>query len=175
MADEAKLLEKLKKKDLRYIEFAIDLYTPYLSVVLYNYAGRKLPHQDIEEIISDVFVTLWKNADFIDLSKGTIRSYISRCARNLALKRMQKHRENISLEDIEISAPEENRENDFVWSSVMKLGEPDSEIFVRYYKYDEKLKDIAKAVGIPLSTVKTKLSRGKKKLKKILSDTEELL
>lgn len=47
------------------------------------------------------------------------------------------------------------------------------EIFVRRYKFDEKLRDIAKAMGLNVSTVKTRLSRGKRKLRKILSDAEE--
>lgn len=175
MADEAKLLQKLKNRDQRYLEHTIDLYTPYLSVVLYNYTGNNLPQQDVEEIISDVFVTLWKNADFIDLSKGSIRSYISKCAKNLALKRIMKNHESISIDDVEIASYEENKDTDYIWSCVMELGEPDNEIFVRYYKYGEKLKDIAKAVDIPLSTVKTKLLRGKKKLRLKLTDTEELL
>ena len=57
----------------------------------------------------------------------------------------------------------------------MSLGEPDNEIFIRRYKFDEKLKDISKATGINISTIKTKLSRGKFKLKKILSNAEEML
>lgn len=174
MADEAKLLKKLKKKDLHSLQQAIDLYTPYLSVVLYNYTGSKLPPQDIEEVISDVFITLWKNADYIDLEKGTIRSYISKTAKNLTLKRLQKYHDYVSLDDVELPVKEDEN-YDYVWNFVMELGEPDNEIFVRYYKYDEKIKDIAKAIGVPISTVKTKLSRGKKKLKIKLSDTEELL
>ena len=57
----------------------------------------------------------------------------------------------------------------------MSLGEPDNEIFIRFYKFDEKLKEISKATGLNISTIKTKLSRGKRKLKKILSDAEEAL
>ena len=57
----------------------------------------------------------------------------------------------------------------------MSLGEPDSEIFVRYYKFNEKIKEISKATGINVSTVKTKLSRGKRKLKIILSNAREML
>ncbi|MFR5916159.1 MAG: sigma factor-like helix-turn-helix DNA-binding protein [Blautia wexlerae] len=49
---------------------------------------------------------------------------------------------------------------------VMSLGEPDSEIFVRRYKFDEKIKDISKAMGLNISTVKTRLSRGKENSEK---------
>ena len=179
MADEAKLLMRLKKKKRNSIDEAIEVYTPYLSTVLYNIAGNSLPKEDIEEIVSDVFVMLWKNAEYIDLSKGTIKSYIAAAARNFALKRLSKKTDCTCLDDIEIPdetpTSEQNLTSSAVWDAVMSLGEPDNEIFVRYYKYGEILKDISKMTGINISTVKTKLSRGKRKLKKILSDAEEML
>ena len=176
MEDEVKLLTRLKNRERDSIEEAIEIYTPYLSTVLYNMAGNRLPKEDLEEIVSDVFVALWKNAENIDLRKGTVRSYIAAAARNFALKRLNKKTESTCLEDIEIvddaSAVEENMVNSEVWDAVMSLGEPDNEIFVRYYKFDEKIKDISKATGLNISTIKTKLSRGKRKLKKILSNAE---
>ena len=141
--------------------------------------GNRLPKEDIEEIVSDVFFTLWKNAEYIDLKKGTIRSYIAASARNFALKRLNKKMDCTCLDDIEISddtsTTEEGLTSSAVWDAVMSLGEPDNEIFVRYYKFDEKLKDISKATGINISTIKTRLSRGKLKLKRILSNAEEML
>ena len=84
-----------------------------------------------------------------------------------------------NLDDIEVqdqkSTIQQDMENSALWDAVMSLGEPDNEIFVRYYKFGEKLKDISKATGINISTIKTKLSRGKRKLKIILSNAEEML
>ena len=136
MAEEEKLLMRLKNGKRNAIDEAIAVYTPYLSTVLYNMLGNRLPKEDIEEILSDVFVTLWRNADTIDLEKGTLRAYLA---------------------------------------AVMSLGEPDNEIFVRYYIFGEKIREIAKATGVNPSTVKTKLSRGKRKLKEILLHAEGLL
>ena len=86
---------------------------------------------------------------------------------------------SLPKEDIELSDGknfiEENFHNNYVWETVMSLGEPDSEIFVRRYKFDEKIKDISKAMGLNISTVKTRLSRGKRKLRKMLSNAEERL
>ena len=179
MADEARLLGRLKKRERNSIDEAIEVYTQYLSTVLYNMVGNRLAKEDIEEIVSDVFVMLWKNAEYIDLKKGTVKSYIAAAARNCALKRSNKKRECTCLDDIEVSdektSAESGLKNSVIWDAVMSLGEPDNEIFVRYYKYDEKIKDISKAIGLNVSTVKTKLSRGKKKLKRILSDAEEML
>ena len=179
MEDEAKLLKRLKNKKTGSIDEAIEVYTPYLSTVLYNMAGNRLPKEDIEEIVSDVFVMLWKNAEYIDPEKGTVRSYIAAAARNFALKRLNKQTDCTCLDDMEIPDNSPSAEEIFtesaVWDAVMSLGEPDNEIFVRYYKFDEKLKDIQKATGINISTIKTRLSRGKRKLKRILSNAEEML
>ena len=179
MADEAKLLMRLKNKQGNSIDEAIQIYTPYLSTVLYRTVGNGLSKEDVEEIISDVFVALWRNAEKIDLSKGTVRSYLAAAARNFAWKRFNKNRDYACLDEIEIpddtSAVETHLTNRVVWDAVMSLGEPDCEIFVRYYKFDEKIKDISKTMGLNISTVKTKLSRGKCKLKRILSDAEEML
>ena len=175
--DEVKLLARLRNRERDSIDDAIRVYTPYLSTVLYNMVGNILSKEDIEEIVSDVFVVLWKNAERIDPQKGTVRSYISATARNFALKRLNKRTEHTNIDDIEIedeaSSIEESAAGSAVWDAVMSLGEPDNEIFVRYYKFDEKIRDISKATGLNISTVKTRLSRGKRKLRKILSNAEE--
>ena len=176
MTDEEELLQRLRNREKNSIDEAIRIYTPYLSTVLYHMTGNSLPKEDIEEIVADVFVVLWKNTGRIDLQKGT---YLAVVARNFALKRINRKMDHTSLEDIELSDGknfmEENFHNNYVWETVMSLGEPDSEIFVRRYKFDEKIKDISKAMGLNISTVKTRLSRGKRKLRKMLSNAEERL
>ena len=149
MTDEAEFLQRLRNREKNSIDEAIRIYTPYLSTVLYHMAGNSLPKEDIEEIVADVFVVLWKNTGRIDLQKGTLRSYLAAVARNFALKRINRKTDHTFLEDIELSDGknfmEENFHNNYVWETVMSLGEPDSEIFVRRYKFDEKIKDISKA------------------------------
>ena len=72
MAEEEKLLMRLKNGKRNAIDEAIAVYTPYLSTVLYNMLGNRLPKEDIEEILSDVFVTqiplIWKRARCVPTS-----------------------------------------------------------------------------------------------------------
>ena len=176
MEDDSKLLFRLKKGDKNSINDVIEIYTPYLSTVIYNMVGSGLPKEDVEEIVSDVFVVLWKNAGYIDLSKGNLRSYMAATARNFALKRLNKKKDYTTLDDVELPVEDEDKENrDLIWDAVMSLGEPDNEIFVRFYKFNEKIKDISKVTGLNISTIKSKLSRGKRKLKRILSNAEASL
>ncbi len=69
MTDEAELLQRLRNREKNSIDEAIRIYTPYLSTVLYHMAGNSLPKEDIEEIVADVFVVLWKNTGRIDLQR----------------------------------------------------------------------------------------------------------
>lgn len=177
MLDEEKLLWLLKARDTKALDKAIEAYTPYMSVVLYNAFGSQLSREDSEEVVADVFIALWQNAEKIDLSKGSIRSYLASAAKHSAIKRLQKMADYTPLEDVEIgddgNTVEKHSENSVLWDAVLSLGEPDNEIFVRFYRYDESLKEISRAMGLNLSTVKTRLSRGKRKLKEILSKSEE--
>lgn len=179
MADEEKLLKRLKNGEKYAIDDAIEIFAPYVSTVLYNMCGRSLSKEDTEEILSDVFVTLWRKAESIDLKKGTLRSYLAAVARNLALKKLNEKVNTENIDDLVLSDSKDfandSLNSKFLWDAVMSLGEPDSEIFVRYYKFGEKLREISKAMGLNLSTVKTRLSRGKQKLKHILIDAEEML
>ena len=52
MTDEAELLQRLRNREKNSIDEAIQIYTPYLSTVLYHMAGNSLPKEDIEEIVA---------------------------------------------------------------------------------------------------------------------------
>lgn len=154
------------------IDEAIQIYTPYLSTVLYHMAGNSLPKEDIEEIVADVFIVLWKNAGRIDLQKGTLRSYLAAVARNFALKRINRKTDHTFLEDIELSDGknfiEENFHNNYVWETVMSLGEPDSEIFVRRYKFDEKSRTFQKQWDLIFLQLRPDFQEEKKTQKNVI-------
>ena len=179
MPDEYTLLQRLQRHDETALRKAIELYTPYLNTVIYRAVGAAISREDMEEIVADVFVSLWRNSGRIDFQKGTLRSYIAAAARKLAFKRLNSLHTTVPLEELaaaeEPTAAAGQVEEQFLWDCVKELGEQDFELFVRYYKYRETLKQISSATGLKLSTVKTRLSRGKKKLKQILEHAEGTL
>ena len=61
------------------IEKIINEYSGYLLKVVSNICGTYLNREDIEEIILDVFCTLWKNKEKLDLEKD-IKPYIASIA-----------------------------------------------------------------------------------------------
>ena len=179
MTNEEKLLTGLKKRRHGSLEKAIDLYTPYVTVVVYNIIGAAMPKEDIEEVVSDAFLSLWKSAGTLDTMKGSIRTYLAAIARNLAknkLRTLHTHEEiNENIISVYKTPQEdiEERENRALMLDIINsLGEPDSEIFLRYYYYEEKISKIADITGLHASTVKTRLSRGRKRIKEILIEKE---
>ena len=179
MTDEERLLINLKKRKRGSLENAIDIYTAYVSVIVYNIIGDVMTKEDIEEVVSDVFVSLWRSAETLDNNKGCIRKYLSVIAQNCAKKKLRSADTHSGLDENFAafnSEPgkkvETDEEKTMLLELIRELGEPDSEIFLRYYWYDEKISKISEATGICRSTIKTRLLRGRKKLKEILMKRE---
>ncbi len=179
MDAEERLLINLKKRKHGSLEKAIDIYTPYVSVIIYNIIGSAMTKEDVEEAVSDTFVSLWRSVERLDSGKGCIRTYLSAVARNCARKKLRERTlcgeldENtaaVSGEPSERLEAEEERE--MLLALIRGLGEPDSEVFIRRYWYGEKISAIAAATGICKSTVATKLQRGREKLKELLLKEE---
>ncbi len=175
LTDDKNLLINLKKRRRESLEKAIDIYTPYVSVIVYNIIGAVMSKEDIEEVVADVFVVLWKNSEKLDNKKGSLRTYLAAVARSRAINKLRTLQMYEALdENITISSPESDtdlerqEEREMLISLIKDLGEPDSEIFFRFYYYDEKISAISSVMGLCSSTVKTKLARGRQKLKDML-------
>ena len=104
MIDEQKLLHNLKKRNRNSLDDIIKIYTPYISVIVYNTVGCKLSKEDMEEIVSDTFFLLWQNSLNIDETKGNMRSYLATIARNTSKNKLRKYHSNEVLNEQIISS-----------------------------------------------------------------------
>lgn len=136
MIDEQKLLHNLKKRNRNSLDDIIKIYTPYISVIVYNTVGCKLSKEDMEEIVSDTFFLLWQNSLNIDETKGNMRSYLATIARNTSKNKLRKYHSNEVLNEQIISSdltPQDNiikaENSQFLTELITSLGEPDSENF----------------------------------------------
>ena len=69
------------------IEEIMKNYTPYIYTILKN-KNTDLTDEDMEEIISDVFLAIWKNQSKLDINKK-MSSYLVGIAKNLYNKKMR--------------------------------------------------------------------------------------
>ena len=170
---EAKALRNLRNGSEEALEWFIHQYNAYVTTVVYNIIGTSMDMSDVEEVVSDVFVTLWQNADSVRSVKG----YLGTVARNKAKNKAREAGCDLSLDEnilvIEGPGPESTYEKKelsaAVKRAVFQMPPPDKEIFLRFYYYYQSLEDISTEMGINISTVKTRLRRGRQKLKVTLT------
>ena len=149
-----KLAERLKKGSEKAFEEIIYRFTPLVSNIIKNISCGYLSNEDIEEVTTDVFVTLWKNADKLDVN--LLKPYIICIAKSRAKDRLRRenHFETVDIDSIDIQDDSDILEN--------------CENQIRYYYYYQPVRKIAEITGINIETVKSKLQRTRKKLKDAL-------
>lgn len=179
------VLAKLKKKNeiKNYknqnqldLEKIIDEYSGYVYKIIENMNLTALLQEDKEEIISDTFFILWKNTDKLDGEKA-LSSYIAGIVRNLVREKLRKLHYTIDIADYENEISEdfsidmiyEERETMQKIEKLLKqMKDDDIMIFKLYYYSARKIREIAKIMDISEFSVKSKLHRIRKKIKKDL-------
>lgn len=170
---EAKALKELKKGSEKALAWFIEKYSGYVTTVIYNILGNTMDVSDLEEVASDVFYALWENADKVHSPKG----FLGTVARNMAKNKLRQVGNDLPLDDnlivLEGEDPEQLMEKKecsrLIKSEVLSMGQPDRDIFLRFYYYFQTIEEISAEMGIHPSTVKTKLRRGRMRLHKVLS------
>ncbi len=175
---DSELAVKLIGGDEKALEDVIMKYTALVSTIIYNVSKENMTREDIEEVTSDVFVTLWNNREKIQPEK--LKGYICCIAKTRALNKLEsivKKNNIISIDDYDFeddfSIEDDTEKKDVnkeLRSIINTIGEPDKEILIRYYFYYQKTSSIAEIMKLNLETVKSKLRRTREKIKKILTE-----
>jgi len=174
--NEGSALQALKRGDEQALAWFIDRYAGYVNTIVCNIIGSDMTHGDMDEVSSDVFLTLWSNAGRI--MPGKVKAYLSGVARNKAKEKRRSLGTDVPLEDdfvviadTDLERDSERRElSDALRCAVLAMQAPDREIFLRHYYYYQNVARIAEEMGMNVSTVKTRLQRGRNKLKEALAE-----
>lgn len=82
------ILRKLRSGDPAGLEALMARYIPYVSTIVWNILRNCMSKEDAEEVVSDVFVAEWNQAD--DIQSGCVKAWLGAVARNKA-KTMLRH------------------------------------------------------------------------------------
>ena len=180
-------LAKLENKDVlgNYIsnsvldiEKMISEYSSYLYLIVKNMGSIAILDEDIEEIISDVFLAIWKNSE--NLNRHTnIKEYLTGIAKNVTRNKYRSTELNYSISDYEeklfdnfnIEKLSEEKEQDGIIKKALKnISDEEYNIFIMFYYNGKKIKEIAELLHLSESNVKVKLHRIRKLIKKDLKN-----
>lgn len=169
--DEREALRRICRGDEDALGAIIRRYAAYVNTVVRNIIGTYMSPEDCEEVSSDCFCTLWEHAGGIDPAR--LKPWLGSVARNAAKNKLRELGRELPLEEDEIDlispSPEdetwEKEKRTLVRSAVLDMEWPEREIFLRHYYYCQNVERVAEEMGMNLSTVKTRLRRGRMKLK----------
>ena len=164
-------------------EAAINEVITKYSKLLWSVAGAVLNNigstQDVEECVADTFIYLWEHPEKYNPQRGKLKTWLSIVARTQAVNRCREiaKRNIVPLEDTDfidqlgiVDTFLEGETRRALLAAVNALGEPDREILIRRYYYDQKPKEIALALDMSVKQVDNRLYQTKLKLREALSN-----
>ena len=172
------VIDRIKKRDELTINEVITKYSKLLWSIVAAVLKNVGTEQDVEECVADVFIDFWESPDKYNPQRGTLKTWLCMVARYKAIDRyrvLSKHN-TVPLEGammvgrmgLQDALLQEETKRELV-AAVNALTDIEKDILMRRYYYEQKPKEIAKALNLPLKQVENHLYRSKQKLRKAIS------
>ena len=138
------------------------------SDMIYRIAYQNLFHvSDAQDVVQDVFLKLLKHKDLCFQDDEHLKSWLIKVTINQCLdyKKSFFRRNTIPMECLDIPYEPEEQE---IMEELYQLPTDYRNILYLYYYEEYTIKEIAKILGKKQNTVNSKLTRGRKRLKKLM-------
>ena len=164
----------LRRQDTSAFVYLYDNYAPTLNGIILTIINDRHRAGDV---LQEVFVKIWRHIDQYDASKGRLFTWMYNIARNSAIdatrrKEWQKSKINNPLTADHNALMENNSSsgaNSDLKNSVGVLKEEHKVLVDMSYFQGYTQAEIAKILGIPLGTVKTRLRAALIQLRKLIT------
>lgn len=124
--------------------------------------------QDAEDAVGEAIMSAYEHLDSLkDAEK--FKPWILMITANKAKKIYKKRKRMEPMEDIDACGPVYHDTHDELWDVVLKLEEKYRSVIILYYYEQMKIWEISNVLHITVGTVKSRMSRAKKKLKELLT------
>lgn len=179
--DDQALIRALQAGERSALRRTMEVYAGYTSAVLGNTLRGQARREDLEELLSDVFLSLWRSREGLDPDKS-LKSWLAAVARNRAVDFLRRKKETHPVPDglpDPAPGPEEQAERreaeERLRALVEDMEEPDRTLFLRYYYEEEPLDQVCRDLKMCPSTARSRLCRGRRKLKERLTQEGGML
>ena len=179
--DDVKLFDMICSGNEESLIYIIEKYSKLLWIIVGGILNNVGTNEDIEECISDAYMSLWQKPKAFDPRKGTLKMFLAIIAKRRAL---DKYRQLTKIKIIELDEAITTSDDDLLeyiakrdlyselYEAIRLLGDPDKEILIRRYFFEEKPSAIASKTHIPVKEVKNRLYQSKLRLRKALCESE---
>lgn len=180
-----KRIKQVKKGDQNAFAEIVDLYKDKIYQLCYRMLGNV---HEAEDIAQEAFIRAYVNIDSFDINRK-FSTWLYRIATNLTIDRIRKKKPDYYL-DAEVAGaegltmysqiaadgvlPEDAvlslELSDTIQKKILKLPDKYRTVIVLKYIDELSLIEIGEILNIPVSTVKTRIHRGREALRKQLRD-----
>jgi len=133
-----------------------------------------------EDIVSDVFLEVWRHADRFK-SRAQVSTWLLAIARNKGITAVRRHcGEHLDVDTLEIEDPAYDPEvlisksdrRKAIQSVLSQLSAAQREVIDLVYYHEKSVEEVAKIVGIPANTVKTRMFYARRRMKAVIETAE---
>jgi RNA polymerase sigma-70 factor (ECF subfamily) len=168
------LLESIAAGD----RFAMQVLFQRHNVRIYRFVLRLIGNESVaEEIVSEVFLNVWRQAGTFE-AKCQVTTWLLTIARHKAISVLRR-RSEVHLDDdmaATIADPGDNAESvldredrsKVIRACLTRLSPSHREIIDLVYYHEKSVDDVARIVGAPKSTVKTRMFYARSHMAKLL-------
>jgi RNA polymerase sigma-70 factor (ECF subfamily) len=139
-----------------------------------------------EDVVQDVFTTIWRHPDKFDPQRGSLRGYVAMMAGSRAVDRVRSRNagsaaaDRLAVLDIQreqgVESPADavmrRHEAGRVLAAVAELPAAQRDAVLMAYGRGLSTAEIAKAAGVPLGTAKSRLRQGLQRTRQALSSAD---
>jgi RNA polymerase sigma-70 factor (ECF subfamily) len=139
-----------------------------------------------EDVVQDVFTTIWRHPDKFDPQRGSLRGYVAMMAGSRAVDRVRSRNagsaaaDRLAVLDVQreqgVESPAEavmrRHEAGRVLAAVAELPAAQRDAVLMAYGRGLSTAEIAKAAGVPLGTAKSRLRLGLQRTRQALSTAD---
>lgn len=185
MEDDPKLVQRCLAGENSAWEDLLKLHTRKIFNLCYRFTGRP---SEAEDLTQEIFIKIFQTLRSYDVAQGTFATWLSRVARNHLVdhyRRTKKDRITSSLDDEEGAiertpsltagpgAQVESRERkELLQMGLDKLSPDLREAVILRDLNDLDYVEIARVLGVPQGTVKSRINRGRLELARVLKRME---
>ena len=167
--EDREVIKRVKNGDREAIGLLVERYGDKVFTYFLKLIGDK---EEAEDLTSEVFLKAFKKIGSFKDGKDFL-PWLLRIARNEGINYMSRNKKltNLNLDASSINA---EFERDLVlYEALLSIPSKDRDIILLFYTENLSYKEISEVLGIPVSLVKVRLHRAKKKLKEALEVRNE--
>jgi RNA polymerase sigma-70 factor (ECF subfamily) len=171
------LMSRVRQRDRAAFEELFVHFGPRVKALMLKSGAE---HTLAEDIVQDVFMAVWRKADYYLPERGAVSTWIFSIARNARIDRLRRHssRPYEDIAEMELEAPGLDAEQEFaateradkVADALVELPDEQRQIIELAYMHDMAQSEIAKRLSLPLGTVKSRMRLAYAKLKQKLEE-----